>query len=1058
MRSLEDTHGASKPRQRRGVRQVALILSSLTILLVLMSGAQASAATLETPQATTPVFLHATATILEGVLNPAGEGEPGTYEFLYRKSATECQGGLTTPQELSLDGSTRHLEVYVEGLTQDTQYTVCLLARNSKGQEALSAPVTFTTPTPAQTPITGQVTQSTASSARLNGILNPQGKSEPGHYQFWYAASPTECRGGAAAPSAPAPANGNPNEAVEATATELSPATTYDVCLVAESDHGEEVQGVPVTFTTLTAAPSVSQGEVVSIGGQTANVKASIGPGGLATSYHAELITQAQFDASGWSEATRVPETDAELPATSDPLPVAETLNGLQPATGYRFRFVATNSLGTTEGPETTFTTPRAGNEGFALPDGRVEELVSSSGSAGEPYPPATPPLGFRTITDRLFQAAADGDAMTYAGEPGLSGGTGESGPGLGVQWMATRTSEGWRNEVITPTNTQFSSYQWFSSDLSTAILDGRLQPPLVSEALVGCQDLYVRPEATPTYTPVFNASGAAEHCGHPLYAGSSQTGVQIFQSEAALTPNAQAITELLPGHLSGHQQIGTPDEACMFGCNLYASLDGRLILVNVVEGAAVPGATFGGYPDEDSKSFTDFSNAISLDGSRIFWTDTQLGAKMEHVYVLENGSSTVQVSGAGPAQYWTATPDGRYAFYTEAGELWRFDTSTNTRMQLAGPSADVEGVIGVNQTGGDGEDLYFVAAGVLSSTSNARGERPSQGQPNLYLRHDGATVFIVTLSPKDNQITTGGEGAGGDWQPNIGQRTAEVTLNGDNLIFESVQPLTGYDNRRPDGHLLSEVFIYTASDAQLACTSCSVTGAASSIDEEADSTKLPVSGQSDIYMRRWVSDDGDRVFFNSAQALAPSDTNGRQDVYEWEREGTSGCPAQTPPSLNGGCVSLLSGGTSKSSSLLVDADASGDNVFFEHLGPLGGVDAPVDHNELYDARVNGGFSHSSLSCTGTGCQGVPPAPPSFATPASVTFAGEGNFPPAGEAKGATPKKKTAAELRAGKLTAALKACRRVRSSKKRVACEKRARTRYGVEKPKRAGHERRTK
>ena len=36
----------------------------------------------------------------------------------------------------------------------------------------------------------------------------------------------------------------------------------------------------------------------------------------------------------------------------------------------------------------------------------------------------------------------------------------------------------------------------------------------------------------------------------------------------------------------------------------------------------------------------------------------------------------------------------------------------------------------------------------------------------------------------------------------------------------------------------------------------------------------------------------------------------------------------------------------------------------------------------------------AALACTGTGCQGVPPAPPIFATPSSVTFNGVGNFEP----------------------------------------------------------------
>jgi hypothetical protein len=50
----------------------------------------------------------------------------------------------------------------------------------------------------------------------------------------------------------------------------------------------------------------------------------------------------------------------------------------------------------------------------------------------------------------------------------------------------------------------------------------------------------------------------------------------------------------------------------------------------------------------------------------------------------------------------------------------------------------------------------------------------------------------------------------------------------------------------------------------------------------------------------------------------------------------------------------------------------------------------------VYDVRVRGGVVHESSACTGTGCQAVPGAPPPFRTPASATFSGLGNFPPAG--------------------------------------------------------------
>ena len=114
--------------------------------------------------------------------------------------------------------------------------------------------------------------------------------------------------------------------------------------------------------------------------------------------------------------------------------------------------------------------------------------------------------------------------------------------------------------------------------------------------------------------------------------------------------------------------------------------------------------------------------------------------------------------------------------------------------------------------------------------------------------------------------------------------------------------------------------------------------------------------------------------------------TNGLRDVYEWERDGAGSCRTAE------GCVYLLSGGTSSDSSSFIDAGANGEDAFIVTRAQF----VPQDRGELfhlYDARVGGVQPLSPPACSGTGCQGVPSAPPLFATPPSVTFNGVGNFP-----------------------------------------------------------------
>jgi hypothetical protein len=187
------------------------------------------------------------------------------------------------------------------------------------------------------------------------------------------------------------------------------------------------------------------------------------------------------------------------------------------------------------------------------------------------------------------------------------------------------------------------------------------------------------------------------------------------------------------------------------------------------------------------------------------------------------------------------------------------------------------------------------------------------------------------------------------------------------------------------------------------------------------------------------MSEGGDRVFFDSAVPLVPQDTNGKQDVYEWEREGTGSCTAGS--GANGGCVYLLSGGMSNQDSWFIGAGASGDDAFIVTRAQL----VPQDRNEafdLYDARVGGVEPVGEPACTGTGCQGVPAAAPTFATPPSVTYNGVGNFPPPAPTTHVKTKAKPLS--RAQKLAGALKTCRRKPKGHKRAVCEAQARKRYG--------------
>jgi hypothetical protein len=695
-------------------------------------------------------------------------------------------------------------------------------------------------------------------------------------------------------------------------------------------------------------------------------------------------------------------------------------------------------------------TTPEApASAASTLPDARAVELVSTAVNVGEPYSPSAPLIGLASSADQPFQASVDGEAVAYIGDPGVEAGNGYIGSGAGTQWLATRGADGWRTGVITPGSTELgTSYQAFSSDLSTGILETNVEPALASDAPAGCWELYSRASSTATFTSLVTATSTPGSCGRPLFAGSSSDGSDvIFQTEAALTPNAEDATEV-PAGRGKHSGGAEKGEACMFGCNLYEATAGHLRLVNVLPGTgghAVPNASFGGY-EEAGNAKTALSNVISTDGSRIFWTDTQSGTLFGHVFVLEDGATEVPVSGEDAAQYWTASPDGRFAYYTEGEQLWRFDTQSNTRQVLEGPGSGVQGVVDINSTGEDGGYVYFVASGVLAKNQNSNKDSAVGGAPNLYLLHGGAASFIAELSPEDDAVAAYSAGAGtdryGDWVQNPADRTAQVAPDGEHLAFVSTRELTGYDNENPPDGRVSEAFTYAAGTGQVDCASCDTSGESPTVLQGSNESPLPVAAESNVYARRSMSVDGGRLFFDSLQPLVANDTNGLQDVYEWEADGEGSCAGRSVSPVNGGCVYLLSGGKSQDFSFFIDADATGSNVFLTHRGPLGAVEVPSGDNELYDLRVNGGFSSSTIGCTGAGCPTVSVGAPGFAVAPSVSLSGPGNFvPPSTVAK----RRKTVAQLRSEKRAKALKACRKDRTKKKRAACEAKARRAYGA-------------
>jgi hypothetical protein len=1056
-------HEASERKNEQDMRHLrrnfpaALLTALFTAISALALAPSALAVKPEAPVVLEPESIKAETATLEGLLSPQSPGEVGaTYQFVYKASTKkECKGPgevKAEPPGMSLGGEAEPVAQEITGLSSGVEYAVCLVVESTQKEASVSAPATFMTAIKPETPETDRAEPVTGATATLHGVLNPaEGRTEAGSYEFLYRASTTECEGGEATATT---STSGKREAVLTPVAGLLPATRYTFCLRATNAAGESSTGLPVTFETTTAPPTVSDESSSSVGSTEEKVGAEIDPGGSPTSYKVEY---------GTGDVEEFSTAETSLGAGSAPVSVQRTLTGLTPGAEYHFRVVATNDDGApVQGEQEQFTTVLpASSRTSALPDGRADELVSpNAASDGNVY--VQKPINgvsFDVDSASPFRAAANGESVAFVSEAQPTGGSGSTGEGFGDEFRGTRVVEGWRATDIMAPRRQTTQYEGFSADLSAGVLKMYEPPALTPDAPAECSVLYSRTATDEAFHALFTSTETPGECGSPIYAGiSADDSHVIFESEAMLTGNAASA--------GGGSQY-----------NLYETVGESTYLVNVLPNgeSAPPDATFGvssAFPGgvDLERVGGNFEHVISTDGTRVVWTDLATEPSPEdptgatRLFVRENVESpaarTVQVDAAvgGGGQYRGASSDDSLIYFTKEEKLYRYELETATTTDLT-PAGGVVGVAGVSE---DGNEIYPVASTVLTTEANGNGEtalagscqhvggassEEQEGQLpvgqacNLYaLQRDGATRFVTTLLPSDDSYE-GSQGdlpdAYGDWIGNLSYRTSEVSRDGDMLAFGSRRQLGSY---RSAG--IREIYLFAPNDAQLLCVSCSPTGQAPDKSPEGydseplDEVYIPVPGAFTTYQYRWLAADGNRVFFDTAQPLVSNAPRRVESVYEWERNGEGSCRQAS------GCTYLLSGTESTSESFFSDASESGNDVFFTSRSDL----TPEDRGEnvvLYDARVGGGFSHNSQACTGTGCQGVPPALPAFATPPSATFEGIGNYPPPSTVT-RMARRKTAAELKAERLSKALKICRAKRNKRKRALCEKEARKRYG--------------
>jgi hypothetical protein len=617
------------------------------------------------------------------------------------------------------------------------------------------------------------------------------------------------------------------------------------------------------------------------------------------------------------------------------------------------------------------------GGHALALPDCRAYEQVSP---VAKNFTDAT---GF----PGLVQSSPPGEAVTFfsvAPFPGVM-----SAASLPT-YLSTRGAGGWSTQGLAPAanppaagGSEEGLTEGLTEDLSAALI--LVEPGLEAGLAPGVYS-YLRDSATGAFRLL--GPGIARFAD--AAAGDSRV---IFESREQLLPDAA------PGVV-----------------NLYEWAAGGLSVAGILppsEGGKAPaggsfagpgGPALGGVRGGATGKFYT-QDTISADGARIFFSDGGTG----RIYMREpEVARTIPVS-AGPAYWRAATADGNYVFYTEGEDLYRFNVDkfegskkpesealAEARESLTSGAAGVLGTLGVATE--NGAYAYFVATGVLADNENGNKETAEPGQGNLYEWHHGETIFIARLGTEglDPADWRGFLSIGEFQGPAQGEKSSRVTPDGTTVLFASQAQLTGYDNAEHD-----ELYLYEASSNKLICVSCNPNGRpATSETYLTNNAELDREPGARAFLTRNLSEDGNRVFFQTDEALLPQDKNGQTDVYEWEaaREGTCAVGTGSYSATSGGCLYLISTGQSPQPSYFGDASANGDDVFFFTRQSLVGQDQDENY-DIYDARVEGGIAPQNPSppvgCTGEGCLGPVDPPTVWDAPASTTFSGTGNLKPA---------------------------------------------------------------
>ena len=407
-----------------------------------------------------------TAGTLNATVDPNGGGniteckfEYGEEEGNYSLGSKPCEAASSLPFSSSTEVSAK-----LTGLTTETTYHY-RVALSTPGGTKYGTDQTYI-PDQVAGLRTEAATGLSESGATLNGAFVGNGEST----QYYFEWGPTEAYGHVT-PKVEVPASHSEEALSASLAEELSPYSTYHYRVVASNGAGTS-DGEDQLFTTPPGVPTGQAAATAGVHSDRAVLEAQINPNGADTTVQFEYVSDAEFQASGWANATTAPESAIGVGRGKYYQSASTLIKGLTPNTLYHFRAVGTNEAGSGSTGATFKTFPfipsfndpcpnahvRQQTGASLLLDCRAYELVSAANAGGYDVE--------SNLVEGQTPFADYPEAQSSSGEPQVLYGIHDGGiPGTGHPtnhgvdpYVATRGPEGWSTKYVgIPANDPFA-------------------------------------------------------------------------------------------------------------------------------------------------------------------------------------------------------------------------------------------------------------------------------------------------------------------------------------------------------------------------------------------------------------------------------------------------------------------------------------------------------------------------------------------------------------------------------------------------------------------------